>query len=126
MFGLRRLFGKSKHKIESTRIKPQAIPADNHVIPISVKNEYDAIPFHLYHPTPYHAITILHHRKRVHEWLVAGWYIDTYREGEKVRGLIYKQVITGQDKDLVINELKKLDKEATVKFSLEDDANLSH
>lgn len=94
----------------------ESIPEGALMIPIKVKAEYDPFPFHVYHPSPHNAVTILKNRKNPHEWLVAGWYIDTYREGRTVKGLLYKKVTEQADKDAILLELKKHDKEASAKF----------
>jgi hypothetical protein len=88
------------------------------MIPVEVKRDFENIPFHVYHPNPYDAITILHSKKNQHDWLVCGWYVDTYREQGTVKGLIYRQVASEADKGVVLTEVKKFDKEASVKFSL--------
>ncbi len=111
--------GSSRKKADPSTQESTPIPLGAHVVPTSVKQEYDIVPFHVYHPNPYDAITMLRHKKRAHEWLVAGWYIDTYRERGTVKGLMYRKVQTDQDKEAVINELKKQDKEAIAKFSLD-------
>jgi hypothetical protein len=119
--GLGRLLGgSSRRKTEPAADQSTLIPQGAHVIPTSLKQEYDTIPFHVYHPNPYDAITILRHKKKAHEWLVAGWYIDTYREGGKVKGLMYRRVDSDQDKEVVLNELKKKDKEVIARFSLDE------
>lgn len=94
-----------------------SIPKGAHLLPAALKAEYETIPFHIYHPTPHDAITTLRKRDS-HEWLVCGWYIDTLREGSQVKGLLYRQVVTEPDKEVVMLELKKHDKEATAKFSI--------
>ncbi|MBI2648964.1 MAG: hypothetical protein HYW93_04840 [Thaumarchaeota archaeon] len=117
--GLGRFIGGSARKRgEPVAQESTPVPPDAHVVPTSLKPESDIVPFHVYHPNPYDAITILRHKKKAHEWLVAGWYIDTYREGGTVKGLMYRKVQTDQDKEVVINELKRQDKEAIAKFSL--------
>jgi hypothetical protein len=95
-----------------------SIPAGAQLIPTDVKKEYDIIPFHIYHPNPHNAITILRNKKNQHDWLVCGWYIDTFREGGDVKGLLYKQVSSDADKEAVLAELKKHDKEASPRFGL--------
>lgn len=117
--GLGRILGSSRRKTEPAAQQSTPIPRGAHVIPTSLKQEYDIVPVHVYHPNPYDAITILRHKKKVHEWLVAGWYIDTFREGGKVKGLMYRRVQSDQDKEAVMNELKRQDKEAIARFSLE-------
>jgi hypothetical protein len=83
-----------------------------------VKEHYESIPFHVYHPGPHDAITILRDKKSPHAWLVCGWYLDTYREGNQVKGLLYRQVTQEADKEAVIAELKKHDKEASPLFGV--------
>ncbi len=95
----------------------ESVPAGAQLIPMEVKKQYEPNPVHLYHPTPYSAITVLRNRAQAHEWLVCGWYLDTYREHGVVKGLIYKEVASNEDKEHVVTELKKLDKEANVRFS---------
>lgn len=111
--------GSSRKKAEPAARESTHVPSDAHVVPTSIKKEYDIVPFHVYHPNPYDAITILRHKKNAHEWLVAGWYVDAYREGGTVKGLMYRKVQADQDKQVVINELNKHDKEAIAKFSLD-------
>lgn len=94
------------------------VPQGAHLIPTGVRSQYDAIPFHVFHPGPHDMITILRSRKSPHEWLVCGWYIDTYREGGEVKGLLYRQVVSEADREAVLNQLKKNDKEASPKFAL--------
>jgi hypothetical protein len=96
----------------------ESIPTGAHMIPMEVKKLYEPNPVHIYHPTPYNAITILRNKKQTHEWLACGWYLDTYREHGVVKGLVYREVASEEDRGHVITELKKLDKDASVKFSL--------
>lgn len=96
----------------------ESIPTGAQLIPMDVKKSYETNPVHIYHPTPYNAITVLRSRKQSHDWLVCGWYLDTYREHGVVKGLVYKAVASEEDKEHVMTELKKLDKEASIKFSL--------
>ena len=93
-----------------------SIPEGAHLVSMQAKAEYESIPFHVYHPSPHDAITILRSRKNPHEWLVCGWYVDTLREGGAVKGLVYRSVSSGPDKEVVLLELKKHDKEATARF----------
>jgi hypothetical protein len=95
-----------------------AIPPGDHMVPVEVKKEYDMIPFHIYHPNPHNAVTILRNKKDQHDWLVCGWYVDTYREDGVVKGLVYKPVTEEPDKAVVLAELKKHDKEASARFVL--------
>lgn len=95
----------------------QSIPSGAQLLPSGTKSQYDAIPFHIYHPTPHDAVTILK-KKNTHEWLVLGWYIDTLREDGHVKGLVYRQVVAEPDKEAIMVELKKHDKEASAKFSV--------
>lgn len=86
------------------------------MIPMDVKRKYEANPIHLYHPSPYNAITVLRDRKQAHDLLVCGWYLDTYREGGQVKGLVYRTVASEDDRQHVTAELKKLDKDANIRF----------
>ena len=95
-----------------------SIPAGAQMVPMEVKKQYEMNPVHIYHPTPYNAITVLRSRKQTHDLLVCGWYLDTYREDGAVRGLVYRAVTSDGDKEHVLTELKKLDKDANVKFEL--------
>jgi hypothetical protein len=95
-----------------------AVPKGAHMIPVEIKKEYDVVPFHVYHPNPHDAITILRNRKNQHDWLVCGWYMDTYREGGEVKGLIYRQITSEPDKEFVLAELKKHDKEGSARFGI--------
>jgi hypothetical protein len=96
----------------------ESVPAGAQMIPLEVKKEYEANPVHIYHPSPYNAITVLRNRKQTHDYLVCGWYLDTFREHGAVKGLVYRAVAAEEDKEHVMTELKKLDKDASVKFSL--------
>jgi hypothetical protein len=96
----------------------ESIPTGAQLIQMAVKTQYEPNPVHIYHPTPYNVITILRNKKETHDWLVCGWYLDTYREHGVVKGLVYKAVASNEDKEHVITELKKLDKDAIIKFSL--------
>ncbi len=95
-----------------------SIPTGAQLIPVEVKKGYDAVPFQVYHPNPHDAITILRNKKNQHEWLVCGWYVDTLREGGEVKGLIYMQVTSEPDKEFVLAEVKKHDKEGIARFGL--------
>jgi hypothetical protein len=94
------------------------IPPGAWLIPTEVKAQYESNPVHVYHPNPHNAVTILRNKKNQHEWLVCGWYIDTYRPGGVVKGLLYKQVTSEPDKEAILLDLKKHDKEASAKFTL--------
>jgi hypothetical protein len=94
----------------------ESIPAGAWLVPIELKEQYDTVPFHVYHPNPHNAVTILRNKKNQHEWLVCGWYVDTYRKDGVVKGLIYTQVSSEPDKETILQELKKHDKEASAKF----------
>ena len=96
----------------------ESIPPGAQMIPMDVKKRYEPNPVHIYHPTPYNAITVLRDRKQTHDWLVCGWYLDTFREHGVVKGLIYRTVASDEDKEHVMAELKKLDKEASIKFGV--------
>ena len=96
----------------------ESVPAGAQMIPMEVKKQYEEKPIHIYHPTPYNAITVVRNRKETHDLLVCGWYLDTYREHGVVKGLVYRAVATDEDKEHVVAELKKLDKDANVKFAL--------
>ena len=95
-----------------------SIPAGAHMIPTEEKGRYESIPFHVYHPTSNDAVTILRSRTNPHDWLVCGWYIDTFRQSGHVKGLLYRQVSSDADKEAVLAELKKHDKEALARFAL--------
>jgi hypothetical protein len=96
----------------------ESIPSGAQMIPMDVKKQYEPNPIHIYHPTPYNAITVLRNKKQTHDWLVCGWYLDTYRERGSVKGLVYRAVASDEDKEYVMTELKKLDKESSIKFAL--------
>jgi hypothetical protein len=96
----------------------ESVPTGAQMIPMEAKKQFEEKPVHIYHPTPYNAITVLRDRKQAHDLLVCGWYLDTYREHGVVKGLIYRVVASDEDKEHVMTELKKLDKEASIKFSL--------
>jgi hypothetical protein len=96
----------------------EAVPPGGQMIPMGVKREYEANPIHFFHPTPYNAITILRNKKDPHEYLVCGWYLDTFRERGVVKGLVYRAVALEEDKEHVVAELKKMDKEAVTKFGI--------
>jgi hypothetical protein len=95
-----------------------SIPNGAQMIPVEIKQEYDLVPFHVYHPNPHDAITILRNKKNQHDWLVCGWYVDTLREDGVVKGLVYRQVTSEPDKEFIIAELKKHDKEGSARFGL--------
>ena len=95
-----------------------SIPPGTMMVPSEVKSQYELIPFHIYHPSPHDAITILRSKKNQHDWLVCGWYVDTYRQDGQVKGLLYRPVASEPDKEAVIAELKRRDKEAVPRFSL--------
>ena len=94
----------------------ESVPPGAQVIPMDTKRQYETNPVHIYHPTPYNAITVLRNRKQAHQYLVCGWYLDTFREHGVVKGLVYRAVASDEDKEHVVTELKKLDKEAVIKF----------
>jgi len=96
----------------------ESVPVGAQMIPMEVKKQYEPNPLHIYHPTPYNAITVLRSKKQAHDLLVCGWYLDTYREHGAVKGLVYRAVASDEDKEHVMAELKKLDKEASIKFGL--------
>jgi hypothetical protein len=96
----------------------ESIPEGAQVLPMDVKKLYEPNPVHIYHPTPYNAITTLRNKKETHDWLVCGWYLDTYREHGVVKGLVYRAVTSREDREHVTIELKKLDKDASIKFDL--------
>lgn len=96
----------------------KSVPTGAQLIPMEVKKQYEMNPVHIYHPTPYNAITVLRNRKQAHDLLVCGWYLDTFRENGVVKGLVYRAVTAEEDKEHVSTELKKLDKEANIKFAL--------
>ncbi len=96
----------------------ESIPAGSQMIPMEAKREYETNPVHIYHPTPYNAITVLRNKTQTHDMLVCGWYLDTYRERGVVKGLVYRAVASDEDKEHVIAELKKLDKDASIRFAL--------
>lgn len=58
------------------------------MIPVEVKEEYESFPFHVYHPNAHNAVTVLQNKKNKHGWPVCGWYIDTFRDGKTVKGLL--------------------------------------
>jgi hypothetical protein len=96
----------------------ESVPAGAQMIPMDVKRQYEANPIHIYHPTPYNAITVLKNKKQPHDMLVCGWYLDTLRDHGVVKGLVYRAVAAEDDKEHIMTELKKLDKDASIKFSL--------
>ena len=95
----------------------ESVPPGAQLIPTEVKRLYETNPVHIFHPHPYNAITVLRNRKDPHEFLVCGWYLDTLRERGVVKGLVYRAVSAEPDREHVVAEVKKLDKEASVKFS---------
>jgi hypothetical protein len=88
------------------------------ILPLSIKQEYESVPLHIFHPSPYDTITVLRSRKVPHAWLVAGWYAGLSRKDERVEGLVYRRVVTNQDKEVVLAEIRRRDKEANVSFGL--------
>ncbi len=115
---MRSLFGRSQRKNEDGQ--DTAVPEGARVVSVAVKGEYEIIPMHVYHPTPHDAITILRNKKETHRWFVAGWYLGLHRQGGHVRGLIYRPVVSDQDRAVVLAEVQKRDKEASVIFELEE------
>lgn len=115
---LRNPFAGGRPNKRTKALGLESVPAGAHVIPTDVKSRYEPNPVHFYHPTPYNAITILKLKGETHEFLVCGWYLDTYREHAVVKGLVYRAVASEEDKERVTAELKKLDKDAVIKFSL--------
>ena len=89
---------------EETRRRSRAsksVPAGAQMIPMDVKKQYETNPVHIYHPTPYNAITVLRNKKQAHDCLVCGWYLDTLREHGVVKGLVYRAVASDGDKEHV-------------------------
>lgn len=116
---LRRLWHRfAHHQSEPREPALDTVPEDTYVFPLAVKNEYDPVPVHIYHPTPYDKITVLRHRQRPHEWFCAGWYVRPYREAGAVRGQIYRPIVADRDKEIVFAQVKLQDKEANLRFSL--------
>jgi hypothetical protein len=89
------------------------------ILPVSVKKDYDSVPVHVFHPTPYDTITVLRNRKDSHRWFVAGWYLGLSKHEGQVEGLIYRQVITNQDREVVLAEIRRHDEDANVSFELQ-------
>jgi len=112
------VYGTSPPKKGFLRGGLTSVPRGAHLIATDVKRQYENIPFHVYYPGPHDAITILQSKKSPHDWLVCGWYLDTYREGNVVKGLLYRQVVAEPDKEAIAVELKKHDKEASARFGL--------
>ena len=113
---MRSPFGRSK----SANDDPDTVvPQGAFVLPVEIKSEYEVIPLHVYHPTPHDAITVLRSKKDTHHWFVAGWYLGLHRMGGRVHGLMYRPVATDQDKALVLAEVQKRDKDASVRFELQ-------
>ena len=96
----------------------ESVPPGAQMIPLETKERYETNPIHIFHPSPYNAITVLRSKAQPHDLLVCGWYLDTFREKGVVKGLVYRAVASEEDKEHVTTELKKLDKEASVRFSL--------
>ena len=113
-----RVYGTRPQKKSFVSGGLSTVPPGAHLIPTEVKSQFDLIPFHVYHPSPHNAITILRNKKNRHDWLVCGWYIDTFRESGQVKGLLYRQVTSDSDREVVLAELKKQDKEASPRFGL--------
>src|SRR5712692_7452640 len=115
---MRRLFGRSQRKSDDT--PDTVVPAGARVVPVAIKGEYETIPMHVYHPTPHDAITILRNKKETHNWFVAGWYLGLHRQAGHVKGLIYRPVVIDTDRALVLAEIQKRDKDANVRFEVQD------
>ncbi|MDA4121741.1 MAG: hypothetical protein OK456_01020 [Thaumarchaeota archaeon] len=96
----------------------ERMPAGSQLLSVEAKKDYDLVPFIVYHPNPHDAVTILRNKKNQHDWLVCGWYVDTLRENGVVKGLIYRQVTSEADKEFVMAEVKKHDKEGSARFSV--------
>lgn len=94
------------------------MPSGSQLLTVEAKKAYELVPFHVYHPTPHEAITILRSKKDPHDWLVCGWYLDTLREGGRVKGLVYLQVTSEVDMEFVRGELKRHDKEGVARFQV--------
>ncbi len=109
--------GRPRRK-EANKSPDTAVPEGSRLLSVMLKREYDAIPMHVYHPTPHDSITILRHKKETHQWLVAGWYLGLHRQGGQVRGLVYRPVLADQDREVVLAEVKKRDKEASITFEI--------
>ncbi len=110
------LFGGSKYR-RTPSSGLESVPAGAQMLSMESKKAYEPNPVHLYHPNPYNAITVLRGKKDPHDWLVCGWYLDTFREQGGVKGLIYRCVASEEDKQFVLAELKKMDKDANIRFS---------
>ena len=110
-------FARSQRKEEVAA--DTIIPQGATVLPVSIKKEYDMIPMHVYHPTPHDAITILRNKAENHLWFVAGWYLGLHKKGGCVDGLLYRPVVSIPDRELVLAEIKKRDREALVRFELQ-------
>ena len=96
----------------------ESVPPGAQMIPMDTKRLFETNPVHLFHPTPYNAITVLRTKKDPHDYLVCGWYLDTFREHGTVKGLVYRAVASDEDKEHVLAELKKLDADAVVRFTV--------
>ena len=116
--GMKNPFSRGREEKPAKVAGLESIPPGAQVIPLEVKRLYEPNPVHIYHPTPYNAITVLRSKAQPHEFLVCGWYLDTHRQHGIVKGLIYRSVASGEDRDHVTAELKKLDKDASLRFSL--------
>jgi hypothetical protein len=117
---MRNPFSRAPRKMEEDRADT-VVPEGARVLPVAIKREYDTIPMHVYHPTPHDAITILRNKKEAHRWFVAGWYIGIRKERGRVEGLVYRPVTSDPDRELVLAEIQKRDKEANVSFDLRDE-----
>lgn|SRR3990172_10603870 len=107
-----------RRRAKGTERVTDVVPTGAYVFPLRLKAEYEAVPLHAYHPTPYNKITVLRRRERKHEWLCLGWYVDLYREQGTITGQIYRPLVTDQDKEVVLAAVKAQDKEANLRFGL--------
>jgi hypothetical protein len=115
---VRRLWYRlTQRKPEPLEFVPEPLPPGTYVWPVTAKREYEAVPYHVYHPTPYDKITVLRHRGRPHEWLVAGWYVRPLTEGRRVTGQVYRPVTGDRDKEVVLAQVKTQDREADIRFA---------
>jgi hypothetical protein len=115
---LSRTYGKSPTKKGFVSGGFDSVPPGAQLLPTAARYDYEIIPFLVYYPGPHDTITILRSKSRPHDWLVCGWYLGTYREGADVKGLLYKRVLLEADREVVLVELKKHDKEASPRFGL--------
>jgi len=108
--------GKRRRVSPHTEVKK--LPEGALLIPIGIKEDYEAVPLHVYYPTPFDKVTILKHKRQPHLWLCLGWYLGLQTEQENVMGQIYKPVVNEQDRQAIMAQVRAQDREANIQFAV--------